>query len=210
MVIPTIDTNFYDNDKYWYDIGAKYTMRVYDILQNAQIGNNRKSNIDLLENYDSSLFGLDSYPIFDEAFRKPINDMIISHFIEYEIGYETDFLFRTHMRSDMYRIMNDLNVKFKARLQMYNTTNLFETDNGTSTREVSDEHKFLDTPQGQTDLIDDNYLTNVSKNSSSESSTHSGTTGTAAQNASAYVLTAWDFETEICDGLKHNFMGLFA
>lgn len=210
MTIPTLETTFSDNDKYWYAVGAKYTMRVYDILQNAQIDNDRKSNVDLLQNYDSSLFGLDSYPIFDENFRKPLNDMIISHFIEYEIGYETDFLFRVHMKSDMYRIMNDLNVKFKARLQMYNTKDLFETENGRTHKEVADEHKFLDTPQGQTDLIDDNYLTNISKNSNVEDYTHSGTSGTAGQNASAYVLTAWDFETEICDMLKHNFMGLFA
>lgn len=210
MTIPTVGTQYSDNDKYWFDVGAKYTMRVYDILQNAQLGNDRKSNIDLLQNYDSVLFGLDSYPIFDENFRKPLNDMIISHFIEYEIGYETDFLFRVHMKSDMYRIMNDLNVKFKARLQMYNTTNLFETESGQSHKEVNDEHKFLDTPQGQVDLIDDNYLTNVSKNTNVEEYSHSGTSGNAAQNASAYVLTAWDFESEICDRLKHNFMGLFA
>ena len=38
MTIPMIDTNFVDNDKYWYDVGATYTMRVYDILQNSQIG----------------------------------------------------------------------------------------------------------------------------------------------------------------------------
>lgn len=55
-----IDTNFRDNDKYWYDVGAKYTMHVYDILQNAQVGNDRKSNVDLFKNYDASLFGLDS------------------------------------------------------------------------------------------------------------------------------------------------------
>lgn len=208
-MIPKINTKYFDNDKYWCDVGAKYTLHVYDILQNAQIGNDRKSNVNLLQNYDSSFFGLNDYPIFDESFRKPLNDMIIGHFIEYEIGYETDFSFRVHMKADMYRIMPNLNVKFKARLQMYNTEDLFETENGSSHKESSDEHKFLDTPQGQTDLIDDNYLTNVSKNSNIEDYTHSGTSGNAGQNATAYISVAWDFETEICDSLKHNFLGLF-
>ena len=51
MAIPIIDTNFLDNDKYWYDVGAAYTLHVYDILQNSQIGNDRRSNNKLFENY---------------------------------------------------------------------------------------------------------------------------------------------------------------
>lgn len=58
MTIPTIDTNFLDNDKYWYDVGAAYTLHVYDILQNAQIGNDRKSNKSLFDNYNLRLLGL--------------------------------------------------------------------------------------------------------------------------------------------------------
>ncbi len=209
-MIPQINTTFTDNDKYWYDVGAKYTMHVYDILQNAQVGNDRKSNVDLFKNYDSSLFGLDAYPIFDESYRKAINDMIIMHFIEYEIGYETDFIFRSHMRADMARIMPDINMKLKARDLAYKASNMFETENGNSSKSSNDEHKFLDTPQGQTDLIDDNYLTNISKNSASESSSSSGSSGTAGSNARTYTEAVWDFETEICDALKHNFLGLFA
>lgn len=209
MIIPKIDTNYTDNDKYWYDVGARYTLRVYDILQNAQIDNDRKSNKDLFANYDASLFGLDVYPIFDESYRKPLNDMIIEHFIEYEIGYETDFLFRTHVRSDMARIMPNVNMKMKARALAYESKNMFETDNCGSKKISDNEHKFLDTPQGQTDLIDDNYLTNISKNKDIETYTSTGSSGTAGSNARTYTEVCWDFETEICDALKHNFMGLF-
>ena len=208
-MIPQIDTNYHDNDKYWYDVGARYTMHVYDILQNAQIGNDRKSNKNLFDNYDASLFGLDSYPIFDESYRKVINDMIIAHFIDFEIGYETDFLFRTHMRSDMARIMPNINVKLKARVLAYETKNMFETDNSGSTKVSDNEHKFLDTPQGQTNLIDDNYLTNISKNKDSETYKSSGSSGTAGRNARTYTDALWGFETEICDALRHNFMGLY-
>lgn len=208
-MIVQIDTNHRDNDKYWYDVGAKYTMHVYDILQNAQVGNDRKSNIDLFKNYDASLFGLDSYPIFDEEYRKPINDMIIAHFIDFEIGYETDFLFRTHVRSDMNRIMPDINMKLKARVLAYESDDLFQTDKSGSSKVSDSEHKFLDTPQGQTDLIDDNYLTNVSKNKDSETYQSSGSSGTAGSNARTYTEACWDFETEICNALKHNFMGLY-
>ena len=209
MAIPMIDTNFLDNDKYWYDVGAAYTLHVYDILQNAQIGNDRRSNKSLFENYDFAAFGLDDYPIFSEEYRKPINDMIIRHFLEWEIGYETDFLFREHMRGDMARIMPDLNIKLKARVEAYNTKKMFETDNSKSVHVSDDWHKFLDTPQGQTDLLDDNYLTNVSKNHVDDSTTHSGSSGTAGSNARTYTDAVWDFETEICDKLKHNFLGLF-
>ena len=209
MAIPMIDTNFTDNDKYWHDVGAAYTLHVYDILQNAQIDNDRKSNKSLFDNYDFAAFGLDDYPIFSEKFRKPINDMIIRHFLEWEIGYETDFLFREHVRSDMARIMPELNIKLKARFEAYNAEKMFETDNSESKHVSDDWHKFLDTPQGQTDLLDDNYLTNVSKNHVDDSTTHSGSSGTAGSNARTYTDAVWDFETEICDKLKHNFLGLF-
>lgn len=209
MAIPMIDTNFFDNDKYWRDVGADYTLHVYDILQNSQIGNDRKSNKSLFENYDFAAFGLDDYPIFNEEFRKPLNDMIIRHFLDWEIGYETDFLFREHMRGDMERIMPELNIKLKARFEAYNVEKMFETENSASTHVSDDWHKFLDTPQGQTDLLDDNYLTNVSKNHVDDSTKHSGSSGTAGSNARTYTDAVWDFETEICDNLKHNFLGLF-
>lgn len=208
-MIPQIDTQFTDNDKYWYCVGARYTMHVYDILQNSQIGNDRKSNRKLFVNYDASAFGLDDYPIFDENYRKPLNDMIIRHFMEWEIGYETEFLFAEHMRSDMFRVMPEINVKLKARDEAYKAEHMFETDSGTESHESADDHKFLDTPQGREDLIDDNYLTNMSKNSATGSSKHSGSSGTAGSNARSYTEAVWDFETEICDALKHNFMGLF-
>ena len=209
MAIPMIDTNFTDNDKYWHDVGAAYTLHVYDILQNAQISNDRKSNKSLFENYDFAAFGLDDYQIFNDEFRKPLNDMIIRHFLEWEIGYETYFLFREHMRSDMARIMPELNIKLKARFEAYNAEKMFETENSASKHMSDDWHKFLDTPQGQTDLLDDNYLTNVSKNHVDDSTTHSGSSGTAGSNARTYTDAVWDFETEICDKLKHNFLGLF-
>ena len=209
MTIPMIDTNFVDNDKYWYDVGAAYTLHVYDILQNAQVGNDRKSNKSLFDNYDPAAFGLDSYPIFSEDFRKPLNDMIIRHFLEWEIGFETDFLFREHMRGDMARIMPELNIKLKARFEAYNTEKMFETDNSKNVHKSDDWHKFLDTPQGQTDMIDDNYLTNMSQNHVDDETTHTGSSGTAASNAQTYTSAVWDFETEICDKLKHNFLGLF-
>lgn len=209
MPIPIIDTNFTDNDKYWYDVGARYTMRVYDILQNAQIDNDRKSGKNLLKSYDASMFGLDEYPIFDEKFRKPINDMILAHFMQFEIGYETDYLFRTHMKSDMSRIMPGINMKLKSRELAYNSENMLATDTGNGSEISDDEHKFLDTPQGSEETIDDNYLTNMTRNHTEHTNSHNFSSGTAGQNAQTYGAVAWDFETEICDALRHNFMGLF-
>lgn len=207
-MIPNINMSFTDTDKHWYDVGATYTLRVYDILQNAQIDNDRKSNKSLFLNYDAAMFGLDSYPIFDEQYRKAINDMIIRHFLEWEIGYETDFLFREHVRGDMARIMPDISIRMKARAAA-NVDNMLETDSYTEKHSSEDEHKFLDTPQGQADSIDDNYLTNVSRNKASGQTEHHSSSGTAGSNARTYTEAVWDFETEICNALKHNFMGLF-
>lgn len=198
--LPEINTSFTDNDKYWSDVGAKYTLHVWDILRNAQT-ETPTPGTDLFTNYDSAQFGLDDYPIYNETMRKDLNDNIIRAYLDYEIGYETEYLFRQHMRADMYKIMPGFNMQLKARAEAYAKTNALQNQDTA----IEGLHKYLDTPQGQTDNIDDNYLTNVSK----DIETHSGTAGNIADIAGAYTRYPWDIEKQIIESLAHNFLGLY-
>lgn len=49
--------------------------------------------------------GLNEYPIFDEAYRKQLNDKIIDHFFFREIGFETAAQFQWYVRRTMNEIM---------------------------------------------------------------------------------------------------------
>lgn len=58
--------------------------------------------------------GLDTYPIFDDGYRGYLNDKIIAHFNEQEIGHETDGMFRYAMRRKMNEIMPLFNQHYTA------------------------------------------------------------------------------------------------
>ena len=50
-------------------------------------------------------FQLDKYPIFDENYRKTLNDKILNHYYDAEIGFETAPLFRHYLLSKLNEIM---------------------------------------------------------------------------------------------------------
>ena len=55
---------------------SKYTITIRQLLKN---------------NFD---FGLNNYPIFDESYRSTLNQKILNHYYENEIGLETPELFK--------------------------------------------------------------------------------------------------------------------
>lgn len=61
------------------------------------------------------LIGLDEYPIFEESYRKHLNDKIIEHYYFKEIGTETLARFRWYMRVRMNEIMPKFNVLYEAQ-----------------------------------------------------------------------------------------------
>lgn len=85
------------NSEYWRFNGADYTIHLCDLIRNG---------------FD---MGWDLFPIWDEAYRKPLTDMIEKYFWTWEIGYETEYQFKLAMISDMMRIMPKYNIMFKAR-----------------------------------------------------------------------------------------------
>jgi len=58
--------------------------------------------------------GLDSYPIFDEAYRESLNAKIIDHFRFREIGHETFTMFTYALRRKMNEIMPLYNQLYKS------------------------------------------------------------------------------------------------
>ena len=88
----------------FYSVGAKYTIHVCDLLKNG-----------FFEDHDSYKSPLSGYPIFNEAYRDPLNTMIINHYMMYEIGQETPMQFWFALDAKMREIMPRLNVLLRAR-----------------------------------------------------------------------------------------------
>lgn len=143
---------------------AKYTLNVFTLIDN---------------NFD---FGLDDYPIFDEAYRETLNQAILDYYFMYEIGFETPYLFRHYLRTKMNLIMPKFNALFEAQAQILadplGNVNLTETlgrnveNNGTSSSASTGNNKnlFQDTPQGElssTDIDNQKWATNLTLNQNS-------------------------------------------
>jgi hypothetical protein len=56
------------------------------------------------EDFDFGLTNLD-YPIYDETYREKLNDKILKHYWNYEIGQETESMFRFSLNRKMNEIM---------------------------------------------------------------------------------------------------------
>lgn len=142
---------------------AKYTITIGTLIKN---------------NFD---FGLNSYPIFDSAYRETLNTKILNHFYNNEIGFETPELFRFYLNNKMNEIMpyyntlyNNLkiyddtlmsNVNLKETLERQTSNNInTQSNSNTDTRNV-----YQDTPQGslkETDIDNLRYATNLTLNDS--------------------------------------------
>lgn len=147
---------------------SKYTTTIYNLKQ---------------MNFD---FGLNDYPIFDEAYRTTLNNEILDFYLMAEIGFETPALFKHYLNSTMRLIMPKYNAMYVAQSQIANnplgnvdltetsnrtkevdtTTNNQAQGNGTSnsTSTANGKNLFQDTPQGQlssTDLDNQKWATNL-------------------------------------------------
>lgn len=82
--------------------------------------------------------GLDTYDIFNEEHRQTLNDKIIDHFFNQEIGQETISIWRHAMRRRMNELMPEMNQHYvlslkQAGLDPLLTLSLKQTGSGTST-----------------------------------------------------------------------------
>lgn len=172
-----------------------------------------KSLID--NNFD---FHLDEYPIFDENYRNTLNQNILYHYYENEIGFETAPLFRFYLKQKLNEIMPYYNELYKVQKKLIdenlllNNVNITENLQGTNTNNTStsassqsnssnsgtsnNKNLFLDTPQGDEykgTINDTNYATNVTFDNNTSSNTiqdTSSNTGTAnVSGTNAYIKT---------------------
>jgi len=163
-------------------------------------------------------FGLDKYPIFDENYRKTLNDKILNHYFNAEIGFETAPLFRHYLLAKLNEIMPYYNELYKVQKKLIdenlllNNVNITENLEGTNTNNTTtsgssqsnssnsgtsnNKNLFLDTPQGNEykgTINDTNYATNVTFDNNTSSNTiqdTSSNSGTAnVSGTNEYIKT---------------------
>lgn len=135
--------------------------------------------------------GLDDYPIYQEAYRQPLNNKIIRHYYTREIGAETVARFAWFVRDAMHLIMPYYNQLYESEIVAKGMEPLGDrnitssehakgsaTNEGTNTATNSNQSQnvYQDTPQSE--MIPDQikglrYATNVTLDE--DSATGSGT-----------------------------------
>lgn len=177
---------------------AKYTITIKTLIDN---------------NFD---FQMTNYPIFDENYRETLNNNILHHYYENEIGFETASLFRFYLNqklneimpyyNELYKVQKKLiddnlllnNVNLREELQGSNTNNTTTTGSSTSqsTNNGTSNNKnlFQDTPQGQisqTDIDNQKWATNLTLDRNTTNNTINDTSsnnGSANTNATNTYL----------------------
>ena len=141
---------------------AKYTITIKSLIDN---------------NFD---FGLQNYPIFNESYRNILNNNILNHYYENEIGFETANLFKFYLNQKLNEIMPYYNTLYKAQEEiikdnLFDNVDLKETSNrtnktntnSTSTSTSNNKSLYQDTPQGKIDMTvfeSQTYATNLTLN----------------------------------------------
>lgn len=187
---------------------AKYTITIKSLIDN---------------NFD---FKMDSYPIFDENYRDTLNQNILYHYYENEIGFETASLFRFYLNQKLNEIMPYYNELYKVQKKLIdenlllNNVNLTEKligSNKTETNSKSESSNngkslFQDTPQGQisqTDINNQTWATNLTLNKN-EIADQSNATGSGTNE---YVKTiignnGGKFNIDVLNDIKNNLMNI--
>ena len=187
---------------------AKYTITIKSLIDN---------------NFD---FKMDSYPIFDENYRDTLNQNILYHYYENEIGFETASLFRFYLNQKLNEIMPYYNELYKVQKKLIdenlllNNVNLKEQligsnrteTNSTSQSSNNGKSLFQDTPQGQisqTDIDNQTWATNLTLNKN-EIADQSNATGSGTNE---YVKTiignnGGKFNIDVLNDIKNNLMNI--
>ena len=199
---------------------AKYTITIKSLLNNK---------------FD---FKMTSYPIFDETYRNTLNNNILKHYYENEIGFETAALFRFYLNQTLNEIMPKYNVLYEVQkkiiekdlllnninitenLKRTNNTEMSSNSNSNSTNNGTNDSKnlFLDTPQGQIykgSIDDANYATNVTfdknttSNTISDNSNASGNTNNTENYIKSIIGNSGNkFNIELLNEIKNNIMNI--
>lgn len=188
---------------------AKYTITIKTLIDN---------------NFD---FQMTHYPIFDENYRETLNNNILHHYYENEIGFETAPLFRFYLNQKLNEIMPYYNELYKAQKKLIddnlllNNVNLTEELKGKNTTQTSSvsqstnkgKNLFQDTPQGNISQQDINaqnvYATNITLNDNSinDNSSANGS-GTNEYIKTIIGNNGGKFNIDILNDIKNNLMNI--
>lgn len=185
---------------------SKYTTTIKTLIDN---------------NFD---FKMTSYPIFDENYRETLNQKILYHYYENEIGFETASLFRFYLNNKLNEIMPYYNELYNKQIKLLDKldknvdlTETFKRDTETNTTSKSNsksngKNVFLDTPQGNLykgNIDSTDYATSVTWNKNDIDDT-SDATGTGLEN---YIKTITGnngskYNIEVLKDIKDNIMNI--
>lgn len=130
------------------------------------------------------VFGLDTYPIFDPAYRTALNKKILDHYKYREIGSETPARFKHYLNTKMAEIMPLYNKMYSSELLAFNPLyNADYTETSTKTTTGSSE--------ADTALDTDRNATGSQENTNTRNLSTDGTNG----NTNTRNLTDTDAET---------------
>ena len=186
---------------------AKYTITIKSLLDN---------------NFD---FGLQNYPIFNESYRNILNNNILNHYYENEIGFETANLFKFYLNQKLNEIMPYYNILYTAQEEivkdkLFNNVDLKETSNrinksntnSTSTSTSNNKNLFQDTPQGKIDMTifeNQTYATNLTLNNgkiNDESNSSGNNNEDFIRNVKG--SNGGKYKIEILNDIKNNLMNI--
>lgn len=188
---------------------AKYTITIKTLIDN---------------NFD---FQMTDYPIFDESYRETLNNNILHHYYENEIGFETAPLFRFYLNQKLNEIMPYYNELYRVQKKLIddklllNNVNLTEELKGRNTTQTSStsqstnkgKNLFQDTPQGNISQQDINaqnvYATNITLNDNSinDNSSANGS-GTNEYIKTIIGNNGAKFNIDILNDIKNNLMNI--
>lgn len=188
---------------------AKYTITIKTLIDN---------------NFD---FQMTNYPIFDENYRETLNNNILHHYYENEIGFETAPLFRFYLNQKLNEIMPYYNELYKVQKKLIddklllNNVNLTEELKGSNTTKTSSvsqstnkgKNLFQDTPQGNISQQDINaqnvYATNITLNDNSinDNSSANGS-GTNEYIKTIIGNNGGKFNIDVLNDIKNNLMNI--
>lgn len=191
---------------------AKYTITIKSLIDN---------------NFD---FKMTTYPIFDENYRSILNNNILNHYYENEIGFETAPLFRFYLNQKLNEIMPYYNELYKVQKELItnnellNNVNITETFNSTSTGQSTsnstnngnskNKNLYQDTPQGNikdADIENYEYATNITLDKNETHNTISDNSNTNGTNN--YIKTiignnGSKYKIDILKDIKNNLMNI--
>lgn len=195
---------------------AKYTITIKTLIDN---------------NFD---FQMTNYPIFDENYRETLNNNILHHYYENEIGFETAPLFRFYLNQKLNEIMPYYNELYKAQKKLIddnlllNNVNLTESlsgQNATTTSSTSqstnngtsnNKNLFQDTPQGEisnTDINNQKWATNLTLDNNTTNNTINDSSSASGSGTNSYLKTiignnGGKFNIDILNDIKNNLMNI--